>query len=456
MRTFFRLLLGLPIFLAGQALMAQEADAPLRMDLRSCVRYALENATEVRQARLQAERDRLEVAIERKRALPSIDLSSRLVYNFARPVDIAPGNLFGDPTGDRPIRFGKAIEGGIGLEGRLPVYDRSRAVGKSALAPLEEINDLRQVLSQEEIALEVAKTYLQALSVQEKAALLQANLDRIIQLQELTRRQVENGFAKPQNVDRLRVAQQNLEVNRRNLELQYSQLLQALQFRMGMPYETGLQLVDSVRREELPAPQSLHSEAPIDNRTQLRLLELRSQLDEVKIDRIAAGASPVVSIWGGIDLVAWGDNPAQWLRTDYWYGASFLGLRLDYPLLGGPLRQAQIERARIEQALGDETLARTRRGLQLQHDAAWTTLNVKYNELESLDRNRQLAEEVYALTRREYAEGLTPVMDLLSTELAAREAQVNYLTALIEAKTAYLEWLNANGRLLDHFNLPRQ
>ncbi len=430
-------------------LMAQGASGEA-MSMRDCVAYALEHAPAVRRADLEARRSILQVEQQRREALPELNLSSRLRYNFARPVDIAPGGLFDETDADRPIRFGKAIEAGLGLELNYPLYDKSLFTGKDAPRKVEAVSALQRERSRDETAWEVVQTYLQAMLVREKEQLLLANLDRVGSLQDLTRRQVDNGFAKPSALDRLQVARKNLEVQQQNLELQYDQLIEVLKYRMAMPFNETLTLADSLAME-MPTPGPLEmADSVLARRSEIQLLELQGDLKAIQLERIRAEASPDLYLWGGVNLSAWGDTPSEWIDATYWYGASFLGLRLDYPLLDAPSRRTRIELARLDQDLAEVELAFTKRSLKLQHDAALTKLQVNRNELESLRENRALAESLFELTRKEYQEGMTPIMDLLSAETAMREAQSNYLAALLELRRSELEWLYTRGELMDY------
>ena len=422
---------------------------PAMMSLQDCIEYALAHATEVRKAGLEAARSTYQMERMKAGVLPEVTVAADAFYNFARPVDVAPGERFDSPERDVPIRFGKPIQAGLGIEVRQPLLNATIATGREGQQKLEQLNELRLRKAREDVALEVAKTYFQTLIVGEKRGLLEANLDQVKGLYRLVERQYQNGFAKEIDVKRLQVNRSNLETRLNNLTLQYEQLLQVLKYRMAMPLDSGIALVDTLSATPLPPPVDTTAGADLNRRTEIALLQLRGELDQLQVERLQNERLPNLFLWGRLNLTAWGDTFSEWWGADFWYGDSFLGLRMEYPLFDGYRTRARVQQARIDGELNAETLAFTRRSLQLQYNAARQQLRVNFNELEQLRANREVAEEVFAVTQQRYAEGVAPIMELLSAETSMREAQTNYLTALLEAKQAELELWAARGELLE-------
>lgn len=433
------------LILAASGLLAgQEART---MSLQDCIDYTLENAVAVRKATLEGRKTEYRIKELTSAGLPRIDLTGDIRYNFANPVFIAPGGLFGEPDRDVGIRFGKAIQTGLGLYVEQTLFDKGLSTGREGREKLGDLQELLVQKSKEEAALEVAKVYLQALIVEEKRGLLTANLLQVEGLLQLTERQYQQGFAKEIDVKRLRVAQKNLATKLQNLDLQYGQLLELLKYRMSMPLDEPITLQDSLTDQEFTLPE-LDAQAPLENRSELALLNLQNDLNQVNLLRLEAGKWPTLSFVGGLNLVAWGDNFNDWTSTNYWYADSFLGLRLKYSIFDGFERQAKVEQTRVGIEQWQEDLRFTQQSLQLQYNNTREKLRISYNELQSLRENREVAEEVYEITRKRYAEGVAPIMELLSTETAMQEAQTNYLTTLLEVKLAELELKHAKGELL--------
>lgn len=433
------------LFLAGK-ITGQEAAVPF--DLQDCIQYVLDNGNGIEKARLEALKTEYQVQEMKSRALPSLQINSDIAYNFAQPVTLAPAGLFDGRDGDVPIRFGKHIFAGVNIEARQPLFTPVFAVGAEGREKLMQVNELQLERSREQAVLEVAKTYYQALIVKKKRGLLEANLNRIEGLLTLTRRQYQNGFAKEIDVNRLSVAQKNLETRLRNLGLQSDQLLHLLKYRMSMPLEEDIQLPDSLDTGPYLVPEAANQSPDLEQRTEINLLRLRGELQQLQVDRLQAGRLPSIYLQGALRLNAWGDTPAEWLRTDYWFGNSFLGLRIEYTLFDGNEQRAKIQQAQLETELAEQELQTTRQSLALQHYSARQQLQVNFNELQSLEENLAMARRIYEITEKQYAEGVTPIMELLSAETSLREAQTNFLTAWLEVRQAEVELWHARGELI--------
>jgi len=427
---------------------AAAQDTAVPFDLRDCIQYVLKNGNGIEQAQLEAQKAEYQVQEMKSQALPNLQVNSDIAYHFARPVTLAPAGLFDGQNGDVPIRFGKNIFAGVNIEARQPLFTPVFAVGEEGREKLVRVNELQVQRSREQAVLEVAKTYYQALIVKKKRGLLEANLNRIEGLLKLTRRQYQNGFAKEIDVNRLEVARKNLETKLRNLDLQYDRLLHLLKYRMSLPLEEDIQLPDSLNTAPYAIPEAARQTLNLDQRTEINLLRLRGELQQLQIERLRAGNLPSIYLQAALRLNAWGDTPAEWLRTDYWFGNSYLGLRVEYNLFDGYERRAKIQQAQLETELAEHQLQSTRQSLQLQHYSARQQLQMNYNELQSLEENLNMARRIFEVTEKQYSEGITPIMELLSAEASLREAQTNFLTALLELRQAEVELWHAKGELI--------
>lgn len=63
------------------------------------------------------------------------------------------------------------------------------------------------------------------------------------------------------------------------------------------------------------------------------------------------------------------------------------------------------------------------------------------------EKNMQLAEELYSITKLSYQEGVAPLTELLNAETSLKEAQTQYLTATLQQKLAELGHLKTSGEL---------
>jgi len=72
--------------------------------------------------------------------------------------------------------------------------------------------------------------------------------------------------------------------------------------------------------------------------------------------------------------------------------------------------------------------------------------------IQAESENVTLAEEVYKVTQLEYREGVTPSINLVTSEMSLREAQNAYTNSLLDFYTARLNLEKAKGTVTSFIN----
>jgi len=132
-----------------------------------------------------------------------------------------------------------------------------------------------------------------------------------------------------------------------------------------------------------------------------------------------------------------------------WYNTTLVGLRLSVPIFSGLQKHYRVSQTRIELdklKVGEDD---ARKLIRINsEDASRKLLNSAEAEKRQRD-NMQLAERVYSISQEQYEQGIIPLTDLLSAEIALSDAQSNHIFALVQMKLSELNYLKANGRLLE-------
>ncbi|MEN0005905.1 MAG: TolC family protein [Bacteroidota bacterium] len=421
----------------------------LRLSLKACVDYAIANHPHIRKATLEQQKTTYRVQELRSSFLPQVNANAGIAYNFELPTTVAPGLLFNTDAEDVGLQFGKAINTHVGVQVRQLAYSKAFSLGQEGIQQLKTVNELLVNKTTDDVAHQLAQRYYQALIVQRKRDLLLANLSKVEGLLVLIRKQYENGFAKKIDVDRLRVALSNLQNKLTNLDLQFAQLLDVIKYQMAMPLEQPIQLEEA----SITAPTSPPSNSTFvgTQKAELQLLENQQRLSALKVEQLKAGYYPQVFVQGDIGVSLLGDNLNEIGQQEHWYSAALLGVQIEMPLFDGHKKSAQIEQLRVEQLQQQEDIRFATQALELQHNRSKQQLQILYNNIQSLAETQEVAANVFAVMQSRYSEGVGTIMDLLDAETALREAQTNYLTALLEYKLAELHLSYAKGDLMASF-----
>ena len=250
------------------------------------------------------------------------------------------------------------------------------------------------------------------------------------------------------DLDRLLVNLKNLETQKANLQLQYQQLLEVLKYQMMMPLGQSIVLTDTLKIDAPEIPENAMLNPDLDTKNEMLLLNLKGGLQEIDRARIKASYGPTIFALGEYGFNAWGNSFGELFGRDYWYSNANLGLKMELPIFDGFKKRAQLSRLSVEKKQWEQDLAFTRLSLELQFNNARQKLLGHYNNLTPLKENKDLSEEIYTITQKRFTEGEAPIYELLAAETAMREAQSNYLSALLELKLSELEVNHAQGNLL--------
>src|SRR5688572_16878101 len=196
--------------------------------LEQCVQYALENSNNMKNAKLDEEIAKARVKETRGIGLPQVDANVNLMHNqklqrfFNRALiaeQFTGTNIEGlrndtvdIVAGNNPFQL-KSV-GQATLTATQIIFNGSYLVGLRAANAYKDLSVKTSQQTREEIAAQVTKAYYTALVNTERMKLFDNNIGRVDSLLRTTRALHENGFAESIDVDRIRVALNNLKTER--------------------------------------------------------------------------------------------------------------------------------------------------------------------------------------------------------------------------------------------------
>jgi outer membrane protein TolC len=95
----------------------------------------------------------------------------------------------------------------------------------------------------------------------------------------------------------------------------------------------------------------------------------------------------------------------------------------------------------------NNTIENIQRAIDLQLKAAGTLLGNALSNLDIQERNMQLAERVYNITKKKYEQGLGSSFELLQTQSELETAESNYFQAMFDAINAKISYMRALGKI---------
>ncbi|NJN77079.1 MAG: TolC family protein [Saprospiraceae bacterium] len=326
------------------------------------------------------------------------------------------------------------------------IYSKALKTGIKAASASRDLLQLQTFQTTEELVYTIAQSYLQINLTEKQAGILEANLTRITKLMDIAQIQFEEGLAKKVDISQLKVNKTNLETELQNLKIGLNQQKNYLKFLMGLTPDKVLN-IEPLNLEESSYP--LTTNLILEENTTLQLLNKQVELTQFEEENIMAGYYPTVAAFGNF---GWQGQTDKLFSSDDAYNVQgsttgVLGLSLNVPIFDGFQKKNQLEQLKVRQSQYQLDKSYLKNSIALEFANANETLTQNKIVLQTQDLNMKLAEELYDVAKLSYQEGIAPLTELLNAETSLKEAQTQYITALLNLKLAELDHLKSSGQL---------
>lgn len=420
---------------------AQEA-----LSLKECVQYGLQHD-------LTVERNRADIAYtaaQEKEAYSAVypTVNGKIQYsnNIVIPTSLIPARTFNPyAAADEfaELKFGVNNTLAPSVEVGQILYNQAVSLSVKAIRAARSLGTISVEKAREGVVFNIAQAYLNLLVLRKQAKLLTINAEKLDKTLKVLQVTVDNGFAKPIDVKRLKVARTNLTAEIDNIRVADEQLQAALKFAMNMSLETPIALKDSIENLQLV---DVATATP--RNVDIDLLAAQRALLGIQNDVVRSGYYPNAVAFASAQTQAQRQNFDFYDTNKRWFPAVVAGITINIPIYDGGQKSAKIEQGNIRIKQNDLDQQTVKNAVALQSRLAKLKLEGLKNTLTTHKNNTELANEVLALTQEQYKAGVTPLTEIINAEGALREAQANYTKTLADVKLAELEIIKTNGNLL--------
>ncbi|QCR22719.1 TolC family protein [Pontibacter sp. SGAir0037] len=441
------LLLSLLLLLGVRFSYAQNQSGGNVLTLQEALQYATSNNIGIQKALLDEKGAEYMIKETKGSGLPQINGTGQLSIYPSIPTQLLPGEIVGKPGTYVPVQFGTKYNANAGFELSQLIFSKSYFVGLEAAQTTRDLYELRTRMSQEDVIYNVSSAYLLALQTKEQFNSVEANFNRLVQLEKILTLQYKNDFAKKVDVNRITVNKTNLENQRQALATAYEQQKNALKFFIGMPLDQQIEIENNATLDNVALPVNTNAADVLTQRVDYQLLQAQKKLYGLNIENIRGKAFPTLAGFGQYSYQAQRKEFNFFDTNQPWFNTFVLGVRLNIPVFDGFQRKNQLKQAQIEMQKTDLDITNLTLGTQLSLDNALKQIATSQLTIQNQERNVSLAQEVYDTTNDLYKEGLSPLTDLLDAEVSLREAQTNLNNERLKYKIAQLDYMKARGEL---------
>ncbi len=290
--------------------------------------------------------------------------------------------------------------------------------------------------SETELRSNVRTSYMTVLVLQDISTLLDSSLINIEKLAGMTQNAVNAGAAEQTTADqimvRINTIKNNIQSNRRNLELS----MNSLRVLLALPAETQITLTQNIS-DMLSAEailKQLGEEFNIRNNLNYQLLEKNTQLAERNVHMAGWAYGPTVSL------------AYNYTNQHYYSEGGFrmtppnlVQVNVSMPLWSSGKRAAGVVEKKIAYEEARNTLAETTDQLGIQYQQLRFNLNNAYETYLNEKENIDVTKRVFASTTEKFRYGTASNLELTNASNDLITAQSTYVQAVLTLVNAQVE-----------------
>jgi len=416
----------------------------LTLSLTEAIQLAVKQNPQLQSVQVDEEINRYKIKEVKSSALPQVNVNASYNDNYLLGAQLLPAEFFGGAPGTyQKVQFGTRYN--MNATGQLTqkLFDASFMTAVKAAKESQGYYELSSFKSKEELIYQVVNLYMQVQMTEKQMELVNGNIERMKILLEITTAQFKEGIIKKVDLDQLKVNNTNLKTQLSNSANSYSQLMNNLKTTIGISVYVPLSIRDTVGSEaNLPVSNTLM----LNQNTELNLLNYQIRLQQLNTENIRAGYKPTLSAFLNYGKQA--QTNMLFKGSKYTkFGSGVWGLQLAIPVFDGFARRNKIVQSNLK--VKQMELNKTYLVSNINSDFVNASNNLAHNRkvLNAQQENMQLAEELYKVAKLSYTEGITPLSELINAENGLKEAQTQYLTALLQINIAQLDQMKTSGQL---------
>lgn len=433
----------LTLFLLTIVSLASKAQVDEAFTLKNAIDYGLAHNTSILKGRLETERNNFQYKEALAGYLPQAKGSASVLDNLKLQTSILPGEVFGQPGTSVAVKFGTKFNVTAGIDVNQVLFDASQLMGLKVAGQAKNLVNLNQQKTKEQLTYDIATAYYSAQITAIQKGIVENNLIKIDSLITITKVQFDNGFAKKVDYDRLLINRTNTQTDIENVNINFQNQLYTLKYYMAMPMDKIIVLA----KDNYEINRGFSANANFQNNTDVRLLQNQNMLNDIKLKQIKAGYLPSLSFGFRYAYQVQKNDFKIIGNNSNWFPNSYLSFNLNIPIFDGGTRSAKMSQVKIDmqQNLLDEQ--NLMQNLAYQSARSSNKLTQNQASVSVQQNNIKLAEEVFAISQAQFKGGIGSMSDLINAETSLKEAQINYLNALVQIKIAELDILKSSGNL---------
>lgn len=426
-----------------------------RYSLQEAIQYGTTHNINVKNTQTDAQSAESRIGEIRAVGLPQVSASVSLLDNLIIQRAFLPAVFFDQnaPSDAPPIavQFGVKYSGNAALQLNQILFNAQWLLGLKAAQAYRELAVKNITQSKIQVAESVSKAYYSVLVAEERAKLLDLNIQRLDSLTREMGAMNQKGFVEKLDVDRLEVSLNNLKTERAKVQNLVDLSYYMLKFQMGMKLDEQILLTDRINEADVDriaaeVKADDGSNFSYDQRIDYSILKNNLQLSEMDVENNKRGYYPTVAAFAGYGYNT-GRNSFGDVFSSPWFNNANIGLSINIPVFDGFTKKYKIQQAKFTVDKVKQGLSLVEQSIDLQIRSANITIINGLETLKTQKRNLDLAQEVVRVSKIKYQSGTGSNIEVINAESALKESQTNYFASLYDLLLAKVDLDKAKGKL---------
>lgn len=322
-----------------------------------------------------------------------------------------------------------------------PVYAGGKIKTGNKLSELNiEVKEKQQKLSEKEILLKTEQEYRQAIVIGEKQKTLDNYITFLDNLYKQVNNAYKNGVIIKNDLLKVSIKQQELQVDKIKLNNARKLLLMQLCQTIGMDYTSDIVLDDKDEAPSLPENYFVVNQNALPDRMEYQLLEKISAAAKLETQMKKADYMPVV----GLGVTGYYLDQLRGGQSGSFNGMVYASLSV--PISDWWGGKHKLNELKFKEQMAQNTLMESRGLLNLQMEKAWTELTETDDKTKLITETLLQAVENLRVNQDSYNNGLIPLSDLLEARALKAETEDKLIESKNQYRIAITKYLQATGR----------
>ena len=425
------------LLLLMSPLFAQQPD-PLRLSVQDCIDMALENNIELKNNQLEIDKARATKNEARAEYFPTVSAQA-IAFDALNPMinfgidDIDNAQLrqilytlyaeYGVNMGlDKEYSF---VQDGVMLNAMVtePIFAGGRIRNGNKLAKLGiEAAEYQSKVKEDEVCLQTETLYWQIVALQEKLTTLD-QLDRLLYtLDKDLSGAIEAGLAMPTDQFKLKVKQNESQLNRKKVIDGITLLKMALAQYIGTDWQS-ISLADTLGMETEPTAYYKQPNEAVSLRNESHLLDLSIEAEKLKKKMTLGEALPSLIVGGSASYNTILENSKP---------NALVFAMLQVPITDWHKTSIKLKKHNLDAEMAENTRRDLTEKMQLQTNQAWFNLEQSWLRITMAQTALNDAEANLKVTQDYYEAGLVALSDLLEAQTLLKKSRDDLTDSRVE------------------------